>query len=60
MPMFKFVCKKVTFFDIVYELRVKTLLHFACRPTRTQNQDLRSLMNSFRHHESNDSLRIDK
>ena len=34
MPMFEVVCKKVTFFETIYELIITTLPRFACKANR--------------------------
>ena len=58
--MFELICKKSCFSRQFVKLTIKACLILRVGPTETHNQDVRPLLDSFRHHESNSSLRIDK
>ena len=59
-PMFEIVCKKSHFSIQFVKLRVKVYIVLSVRPTRAQNQDLRSPPDLFRRNESNGDVKIGK
>ena len=60
LSIFEVICKKSYFLRQIMKLTVKVCLVLHTGPIGTQNKDPRPLLNSFRCHEPNGSLRIGK